>query len=124
MPRPVYELKAEFFKTLGHPVRIRILEVLRHGEATVGDIAAAVGVSGSTLSQHLATLRRADVITARREGSALIHTVVDPRIFQLLQIGRQMLTTSLEGSQEVLADLEQLTADQAAEGARAGAGPS
>ena len=107
MPRPVYELKAELFRTLGHPIRVRVLEVLRDGEATVADIAEQVGVGGSTLSQHLATLRRADIVTSRREGSQL-HYVVDPRVFQLLETGRQMLTSSLEGSQEALADLEQM----------------
>lgn len=112
MTRPVYELKAEFFKTLGHPVRIRILEVLQQeGECSVTDIADAVGVGGSTLSQHLATLRRADVVTSRRDGSQVFYEVADRRVFTLLQIGRQILTTSLEGSQDVLADLEQLTVD-------------
>lgn len=111
MTRPVYELKAEFFRTLGHPARIRILEVLRDGEANVADIAGAVGVSGSTLSQHLATLRRADVISSRRDGSQVIYQVVDPRVFQLLQIGREILTTTLEGSKEVLDDLARLRLD-------------
>ncbi len=108
MPRPVYEVKAELFKTLGHPVRIRILEVLRAGESNVADIAAAVGVSGSTLSQHLATLKRADVVEARRQGSLVIYRVNDPRVFELLEVGRQMLTTSLSGSAELLADLERM----------------
>jgi DNA-binding transcriptional ArsR family regulator len=111
MTRPVYELKAEFFKTLGHPARIRILEVLQAGEASVADIAEAVGISGSTLSQHLATLRHANVVSSRRDGSLVIYQVVDPRVFQLLQIGRQILTSSLAGSQELLADLEQLAVD-------------
>jgi DNA-binding transcriptional ArsR family regulator len=110
--RPVYELKAELFKTLGHPARIRILEVLRDGEANVADIADAVGVSGSTLSQHLATLRRADVISSRRDGSQVIYQVVDPRVFQLLLIGREILTTTLEGSRELLNDLAQLRLDE------------
>ncbi|MFT4745636.1 MAG: DNA-binding transcriptional ArsR family regulator [Nitriliruptoraceae bacterium] len=113
MTRPVYELKAAFFKTLGHPARIRILEVLRDGPANVADIAEIVGVSGSTLSQHLATLRRAEVIRSERQGSLLIYEVVDPRVFSLLEIGRQMLTTSLEGSQELLADLEEMAAPSA-----------
>jgi DNA-binding transcriptional ArsR family regulator len=108
MIRPVYELKAEFFRTLGHPARIRILEILRDGEANVADIAEAVGVSGSTLSQHLATLRHADVITSRREGPQVIYRVVDPRIFELLQVGREILTTTLEGSRELIDDLAQL----------------
>lgn len=109
MPRPVYEMKADLFRTLGHPVRIRVLEVLREGEASVADIAAAVGVGGSTLSQHLATLKRADVLVSRREGSGVIYEVTDPRVFQLLEIGRQMLTTTLSGSAELLADLEALS---------------
>lgn len=90
-----------------------LLEVLRDGESNVADMADAVGVSGSTLSQHLATLRRADVIGSRREGSAVIYRVVDTRVFALLQISRQILTTSLEGSQGVLADPEALTAHHA-----------
>lgn len=120
MTRPVYELKAEFFKTLGHPARIRILEVLRDGEASVADIADAVGVSGSTLSQHLATLRRADVISSRRDGSQVIYQVVDPRVFRLLQIGRQILTTTLEGSRELLDDLAQLRLDHDKHGSAVG----
>lgn len=109
MPRPIYEVKAELFKTLGHPARIRILEVLRAGEASVADIARVVEVQGSTLSQHLAALRRADVLTSRREGSSVIYAVTDARVFQLLEIGRQLLTTSLEGQGDLLADLRQMT---------------
>lgn len=108
MTRPVYELKAELFKTLGHPVRIRVLEVLGNGETNVSGIAEAVGVSGSTLSQHLATLRRAGVIASERDGSQVIYRVVDPRVFQLLRTGREMLTTSLEGTKELLDDLADL----------------
>lgn len=108
MTRPVYELKAELFKTLGHPVRIRVLEVLGEGPAHVAHIAEAVGVGGSTLSQHLATLRRAGVIASQREGSQVIYRVVDPRVFQLLRTGREMLTSSLEGSKDLLDDLADL----------------
>ena len=111
MPRPVYEVKAELFRTLGHPLRIRILEVLRGGETGVTEIAEEVGVGGSTLSQHLATLRRADIVTSRRDGSAVLYTVVDPRVFELLEVGRKLLTTSLEGTQQTLADLERLSFD-------------
>lgn len=109
MTRPVYELKAELFKTLGHPVRIRILEVLRAGESNVADIATAVGVGGSTLSQHLTTLRRSGVVGSHRDGSLVIYRVTDPRVFQLLEVGRQILTTSLESDQEMLADLGRMS---------------
>ena len=111
MTRPVYELKAELFKTLGHPLRIRILEVLRAGQSNVADIAEAVGVSGSTLSQHLGTLRRSEVVESHRDGSLVIYRVTDPRVFQLLEVGRQILTTSLEHGQEVLADLGRMNYD-------------
>lgn len=108
MPPPVYEAKAELFKTLGHPVRIRVLEVLRHGPANVAQIAEAVGVGGSTLSQHLSTLKRADVVTAHREGSLMIYAVIDPRVFHLLETGRQILTSRLEDRRAILADLERM----------------
>ena len=108
MTRPVYELKAELFKTLGHPIRIRVLEVLSQGESNVADIARAVGVGGSTLSQHLSTLRRSGVVESHRNGSLVIYQVSDPRVFQLLRIGRAILTTSLEGHRAALADLEQM----------------
>lgn len=101
----MYELEAELFKTLGHPVRIRILEVLRAGESNVADIDDVVGVRGSTLSRHLTTLRRSDVVESHRDGSLVIYRVTDPRVFQLLEVGRQILTTALESNQEVLADL-------------------
>lgn len=109
MSRPVYELKAELFKTLGHPVRIRILEVLRTGESNVADVAEAVGVGGSTLSQHLSTLRRSGVVESQRDGSLVIYRVTDPRVFQLLEVGRQILTTALESNQELLADLGRMS---------------
>jgi ArsR family transcriptional regulator, arsenate/arsenite/antimonite-responsive transcriptional repressor len=106
--RPVYEVKAAFFKALGHPLRIRILEVLRNGEASVGELAEAVGVGGSTLSQHLAALRSAEIVTSQRAGSTVRYRVVDPRMFQVLESVRRILTTSLEGSQQLLSDLEEL----------------
>ncbi|MEX0952668.1 MAG: metalloregulator ArsR/SmtB family transcription factor [Nitriliruptoraceae bacterium] len=105
MTLPVYALKADLFKTLGHPVRIRILEVLRASESNVADIAEAVGVKGSTLSQHLTTLRRSGIVESHRDGSLVIYRVTDPRVFQLLEVGRQILTTSLEGNEQLLADL-------------------
>lgn len=108
MSRPVYELKAELFKTLGHPVRIRVLEVLREGPASVADVAQAVGASGSTLTQHLNTLRRSGLVESQRQGSQVICTVADPRVFQLLEVGRAVLTGRLESSGEALTELRQM----------------
>ena len=108
MARPVYELKAQFFKTLGHPARIRILEVLREGDQTVGELVPKVGIESSHLSHQLAVLRHSNVIVSRRAGSSVIYSVVDPRIFQLLEVAKQILSGSLLATQGLLADLESL----------------
>lgn len=111
MSRPVYEVKAEFFRTLSHPTRIRILEVLRHGPLSVSVIADQIGVGGSALSQHLTALRRVGILTSHRDNRTVVYQTVDLRIFGLLATAKQILTTSLEESQGVLSDLEQLDFD-------------
>jgi ArsR family transcriptional regulator len=111
--RPVYQLKAEFFKTLGHPARIRVLELLRDGDRSVAELVPEVGLEPSHLSHQLAVLRKAGVLQARKEGTTVVYSVVDPRIFQLLEVAKQILTSSLLVSQELLADLEALSFDEA-----------
>jgi DNA-binding transcriptional ArsR family regulator len=103
--RPVYQVKAEFFKTLGHPARIRVLEVLRDGECSVGELIPAVGVEPSHLSQQLGILRRANILQVRKQGATVRYSVTDPRIFDLLEVARAILTSSLAGSSELLAEL-------------------
>jgi DNA-binding transcriptional ArsR family regulator len=111
--RPIYQVKAEFFKTLGHPARIRVLEVLRDGECTVGELIPAVGIEPSHLSQQLGILRRANILQTRKEGAAVRYSVTDPRIFDLLEVARAILTSSLAGSSQLLAELrEQEAAEQ------------
>jgi len=108
MSQPVYQLKAEFFKTLGHPARIRILEVLRERDRSVGDLVPRVGIESSHLSHQLAVLRRSGVVQGRKEGTTVVYSVVDPRIFQLLEVAKQILAGSLQASQDVLAELTSL----------------
>ena len=68
MTAPIYEVKAQFFKTLGHPARIRVLEVLRDGERPVAELIPEVGIEASHLSQQLGVMRRANLIQARKVG--------------------------------------------------------
>jgi DNA-binding transcriptional ArsR family regulator len=103
---PIHQLKAEFFKTLGHPARIRVLEVLREGERSVGQLVPAVGIEASHLSQQLAVLRRANLVQTRKEGSTVFYSVVDPAVFELLEVAKRILTSSLLQSQDLLAELE------------------
>ncbi len=108
MTAPVYQVKAEFFKTLSHPARIRVLELLRDGERSVGELIPEVGLEASHLSQQLAVLRRANIVTSRKDGSSVFYSVVDPRIFELLEVAKAILTTSLTGTKELLEELEGL----------------
>ncbi|KAA2265920.1 winged helix-turn-helix transcriptional regulator, partial [Solihabitans fulvus] len=66
--RPLYQVKAEFFKALGHPVRIRVLELLSQREHAVAEMVSEVGIEAANLSQHLALLRRAGLVAARKQG--------------------------------------------------------
>jgi DNA-binding transcriptional ArsR family regulator len=105
---PIYQVKADFFKTLGHPARIRVLEILRDGECSVSELMPQVGLEASHLSQQLGVLRRAGVVQSRKDGSTVLYSVSDPRIFELLELAKQILSTSLLGSQELLNELEAL----------------
>src|SRR5712691_1917166 len=105
--RPIYQIKADFFKTLGHPARIRILELLRDGECSVGELIPGVGIEPSHLSQQLGILRRANILQVRKEGAAVRYSVTDPRIFELLEVARAILTSSLAGSSKLLAELRE-----------------
>ncbi|KAA6210551.1 ArsR/SmtB family transcription factor [Streptomyces filamentosus] len=102
---PLYQLKAEFFKTLGHPVRIRVLELLSLREHAVSELLAEIAAPPAHLSQQLAVLRRADLVAARREGSAVHYRLTDPRVVDLLAVARAILSGVLAGQAELLADL-------------------
>jgi DNA-binding transcriptional ArsR family regulator len=103
--RPISELKAELFKALAHPARIRILEVLAEGERAVGEIQPLVGIESSHLSQQLGVLRRAGLVSTRKEGSSVIYAIRDPQLGELLAVAKRILITSLAETEDLLADL-------------------
>jgi ArsR family transcriptional regulator len=104
--RPLSEIKAGLFRALAHPGRIRILEVLRDGPRTVGELIPVVGLEPSHLSQQLAVLRRANIVTASRTGSVVTYEISDAHIVELLAVARQFLIGTLTASQELLAGLK------------------
>lgn len=108
MNRPIYQVKADFFKTLAHPARIRVLELLRDGERSVGSMVPDVGIEASHLSQQLAVMRRANLVHTRKEGSTVLYSVPDPRIFELLELAKSILTGSLTETRDLLVELETL----------------
>ena len=102
---PLYKLKAEFFKTLGHPARIRVLELLAVRDRSVGELLPEVGLESSNLSQQLAVLRRAGVVVARKDGNTVIYSIASSDIAELLMVARKVLTRVLSDRVAVLEDL-------------------
>jgi DNA-binding transcriptional ArsR family regulator len=103
---PIYVLKGDFLRVLGHPARVRILELLRDGERSVGDLQKELGLDSSGTSQHLGALRRQGLLESRRAGTSVYYRVRDPRVFQLLEVARQILTSSLVDAQSLLGGLQ------------------
>jgi ArsR family transcriptional regulator len=88
-------------------LRIRILDALRKGEVTVGDLTARLEVEQSTLSQQLAVLRNRDFIVARKSASNVYYSVRDPAIFRLLDVAREIFNNHLIDVKEMLTQLRQ-----------------
>ncbi|WP_031050932.1 ArsR/SmtB family transcription factor [Streptomyces sp. NRRL F-5650] len=105
MSTPLYQLKAEFFKTLGHPARIRVLELLSEREHAVAEMLPEVGIEPAHLSQQLAVLRRSNLVVSRKEGSTVYYSLTSPQIAELLRVARGILSGVLAGQAELLADL-------------------
>jgi DNA-binding transcriptional ArsR family regulator len=107
--RPLYEVKANLFKGLAHPFRIRILELLAAApEMKVADLQAETGLEASHLSQHLAVLRRHRLVDSQRRASHVYYRLADPRVADLLAVARALLLAVLVADQELLADAQAL----------------
>ncbi|WP_137992572.1 ArsR/SmtB family transcription factor [Streptomyces vilmorinianum] len=107
MPVPLYQAKAEFFRMLGHPVRIRVLELLQNGPMPVRDLLAEIEVEPSALSQQLAVLRRSGIVRSSREGATVVYTLAGGDVTDLMQAARRILTEMLAGRNELLAELRE-----------------
>lgn len=104
-PEPIHRIKADFFRTLGHPARVRILELLKDRELTVGELQAKLQIDSSGTSQHLGAMRRQGLLESRREGTSVHYRVRDPRTFQLLETARQLISSHLEETHALLGEL-------------------
>lgn len=97
--RPLYEIKANLFKGLAHPYRIRVLEILDQvGESSVGDMLTKTGLEASHLSQHLSVLRKYGLVVSERRGSIVHYTLASPQVSALLRIARELLAEVLSES--------------------------
>jgi len=112
MDQPLHRFKAELFKSLGHPLRIRILELLRGGEVSVRVLLRELDVEASTASQQLGVLRSGGIVDSRRGEGTVYYRLRDPLIADLLEVGRRVFGKQVLDLQHVLA------AQERAEGTR------
>ena len=105
MPSELQRLKADLFRGLAHPARIRILECLAVKERSVQDLQEALGLDQPAVSQHLAALRARHLVTARKEGTTAYYALSSRRTADLLQVARELLSHRLSQSQSMLKEL-------------------
>lgn len=107
MPVPLYQAKAEFFRMLGHPVRIRVLELLQDGPMPVRDLLASIEIERSSLSQQLAVLRRSGIVTSTREADTVVYALAGADVAELMRAARRILSDLIAGQQDLLSELRE-----------------
>ncbi len=107
MPQQLANFKAEFFKALAHPVRIRILDCLRAGEKSVNELSEALEIEQANVSQQLAVLRLRNIVTGTKSGSSVIYSVSDPALFKLLDAARDIFNNQLIGVRHMLEEMKE-----------------
>jgi len=99
--------KADVFRALAHPVRIRLLEVLVRGERSVQELQGELDLGQAVVSQQLAVLRGRNIVVARKEGTTVRYAVSDPLFADLLSVARRIFTNHLAGRHAMLRQLQQ-----------------
>lgn len=105
MVQPLHQAKADLFRNLGHPVRVRVLELLLAGPQPVHELLEEIEVEPSNLSQQLAVLRRAGLVTSTRDGSTVVYTLSSAEVAAMMDAARAVLTNVISGQQSLLVEL-------------------
>lgn len=100
MSVPLYQAKAEFFRTLGHPARIRILELLAERDHAVHELLEQIAIEPSNLSQQLSVLRRTSMVVSQRRGGEVVYSISVPEVRDLLLSARKILVARAEAQSE------------------------
>ncbi len=106
LDQPVYAAKADLFKALGHASRIRILELLVEGDQPVTRLLVETKLEPSTLSQHLAILKRIGLVESSRSGNAVTYRLTDSSVGEFLGVARTVLASTLVRARRALEGLE------------------
>ncbi|HUC91177.1 MAG TPA: metalloregulator ArsR/SmtB family transcription factor [Paenibacillus sp.] len=112
MNSELQRFKAEFFKALAHPLRIRILEVLADGVKSVNEIQAVLGSEGSAVSQQLSILRSKNIVQGQKEGNRVLYSLRDPMIVDLLTIAKQIFSNHLIDTISMLDEFSEAASDK------------
>ena len=114
---PLYQAKAEFFKTLGHPARIRVLELLSERDHAVHELLDQIDIEQSNLSQQLAVLRRAGLVVQRREHGEVLYAISAPAVRDLLIAARSILLGLIEDQDGLKPELQTVAGSASRRGA-------
>lgn len=106
MPQQLVDFKAEFFKALAHPIRIRILDCLRDGEKGVNELSEILQIEPANVSQQLAILRMRNIVAGRKAGSNVYYSVSDITLFRLLDVAKDIFNNHLVGVRDMLQQME------------------
>jgi DNA-binding transcriptional ArsR family regulator len=106
MYQEIQHFKADFFKALAHPLRIRILEVLAEGDQNVNEIQTKLGSEGSAVSQQLSVLRNKNVVYGIKDGTSVIYSITDPLIKDLLIVAKQIFDNHLVNAISMLENIK------------------
>ncbi|CAA7602198.1 HTH ArsR-type DNA-binding domain protein [Acididesulfobacillus acetoxydans] len=106
MKTMIWTKQSDLFKALGHPSRVRILEFLGSGERCVCEIIDELGLEQSNVSQHLAVLRRENVIAAEKRGLKVMYRIKHPEVLEILERGQKVIRDELEDSYRLMKQLK------------------
>jgi len=107
LPEPLIELVAQRFRVLGEPMRIKLLDRLREGDATVGELQEALGASQQNVSKHLGILHAAGMVSRTKQGNHARYSISDPSVFALCDQVCGGVRRQLKGLEAILQDADQ-----------------
>jgi ArsR family transcriptional regulator len=102
MLQSLRQFKAEIFQALGHPTRIAIVEYLRDGEISVGNLCEKIGIEQANASQHLAVLRSKHIVETRKDGNQIFYRLRNPIVSEMLEIMRQYFFDHMNEAMQML----------------------
>ena len=101
--------KAQFFRALAHPVRIKILEILVRGDRSVQELQKVLKLDQPVVSQQLAVLRNRGIVTSQKQGLSVRYALRDPAVGQLLAVARRIFNKNLVDTRGMLRELRRET---------------